>query len=249
MRDLVYGRNPVREVLRSSRRVKRLWLGATLSPAAAQEFLTLAAACGVPVECLPAHDLTRMAQTSKHQGVVAEVEPFAYADIKVILQRAERQHEPPLVVLLDGVEDPHNLGAVIRSAEAAGAHGVIIPRDRAVGVTPMVEKAAAGGASYLPVARVTNIARTMEALKAHGLWLFGATGQAGQEYTGANLTGPSALVLGSEGKGLRRLTQEKCDFLIRIPMHGKVSSLNVSVAAGILLFEARRQRLQRGNRS
>ncbi len=113
----------------------------------------------------------------------------------------------------------------------------------------MVEKAAAGAASYLPVARVTNIARTMEALKAHGLWLFGATGQAGQNYTGADLTGPSALVLGSEGKGLRRLTQEKCDFLIRIPMHGKVSSLNVSVAAGILLFEARRQRLRRGNRS
>lgn len=247
MRDLVYGRNPVREALRSERRVKRLWLSATLSPPVAEEFLALAAAVNVPTERLRPEDLGRIAQTSKHQGVVAEVEPFAYAEIDDILQRARQREEPPLLLVLDGVEDPHNLGAIIRSAEAAGAHGVVIPRDRAVAVTPVVEKAAAGAASYLPIALVTNIARTMEELKTQGIWLFGATGDAQQDYTRADLTGPTGLVLGSEGKGLRRLTREKCDFLIRIPMHGKVSSLNVSVAAGVLLFEARRQRLQRGS--
>ncbi|MCR4440237.1 MAG: 23S rRNA (guanosine(2251)-2'-O)-methyltransferase RlmB [bacterium] len=248
MQELVYGRNPVRELLRSRRGVRRLWLAATLSPAATQEFLALAAAANVPAERLPAEELTRMTQTSKHQGVAAEVEPFAYAGIDDIFHRADEHHEPPLLVVLDGVEDPHNLGAIIRSAEAAGAHGVIIPRDRAVAVTPAVEKAAAGATVHLPVTRVTNLARTMEELKERGVWLFGAAEDAPQDYTATDLTGPTALVLGAEGRGLRRLTREKCDFLIRIPMHGRISSLNVSVAAGILLFEARRQRQLRGRR-
>ncbi|MDZ7271551.1 MAG: 23S rRNA (guanosine(2251)-2'-O)-methyltransferase RlmB [candidate division KSB1 bacterium] len=248
MKNLVYGRNPVREVLRSGRAVRRLWLSTTLAAPVAEEFLALAGAANTPTERLSPDELTRLAGTAKHQGLVAEVEPFAYASTEGILHLAEQRREPALVVVLDGVEDPHNLGAIIRSAEAAGAHGVIIPRDRAVAVTPVVEKTAAGAASYLPIARVTNIARTMEELKKHGIWLFGASAEAPQEYTRADLTGPTGLVLGSEGKGLRRLTQEKCDFLVRIPMHGKVNSLNVSVAAGILLFEARRQRLARGNR-
>ncbi|MBC7187905.1 MAG: 23S rRNA (guanosine(2251)-2'-O)-methyltransferase RlmB [Calditrichaeota bacterium] len=245
MQNLVYGRNPVRELLRSRRGVRRLWLATTLSPGATQEFLSLAAAANVPAERLPAEELTRMAQTPKHQGVVAEVEPFAYAGIDDMFRRADERHEPPLLVLLDGVEDPHNLGAIIRSAEAAGAHGVIIPRDRAVAVTPVVEKAAAGATAHLPVVRVTNVARTMEELKERGVWFFGAAEDAPQDYTAADLTGSTALVLGGEGRGLRRLTRERCDFLVRIPMHGRISSLNVSVAAGILLFEARRQRRER----
>ncbi|MGQ9560263.1 MAG: 23S rRNA (guanosine(2251)-2'-O)-methyltransferase RlmB [Candidatus Oleimicrobiaceae bacterium] len=246
--ELVYGKNPVREALRAGRRTKRILLAATVSRSVEQEFLALAAAHGVRVERLTIAQLTRMAQTSKHQGVAAEVEPFAYARVEDILGRAAEREEPPLVVLLDGVEDPHNVGAIIRTAEGAGAHGVIIPSDRAVGVTPIAEKAAAGAATLLPIARVTNLARTMNELKEKGLWLCGATEDGQRCYTEVDLTGPIGLVLGSEGRGLRRLTRERCDFLIRIPMHGKISSLNVSVAAGVLLFEARRQRLLRGTR-
>lgn len=248
MTELVYGKNPVREALRAGRRTTRILLAATVSRSVEQEFLALAAAHGVRIERLTVAELTRMAQTSKHQGVAAEVEPFAYARVQDILGRATERQEPPLVVLLDGVEDPHNLGAIVRTAEGAGAHGVIIPRDRAVGVTPIAEKAAAGAATLLPIALVTNLARTMNELKEKGLWLCGATENAPRCYTEVDLTGPIGLVLGSEGRGLRRLTREKCDFLIRIPMHGKISSLNVSVAAGVLLFEARRQRLLRGTR-
>lgn len=248
MTELVYGKNPVREALRAGRRTTRILLAATVSRSVEQEFLALAAAHGVRIQRLTVAELTRMAQTSKHQGVAAEVEPFAYARVQDILGRATERQEPPLVVLLDGVEDPHNLGAIVRTAEGAGAHGVIIPRDRAVGVTPIAEKAAAGAATLLPIALVTNLARTMNELKEKGLWLCGATENAPRCYTEVDLTGPIGLVLGSEGRGLRRLTREKCDFLIRIPMHGKISSLNVSVAAGVLLFEARRQRLLRGTR-
>jgi len=242
MTELVYGRNPVREVLRAGRPPRRILLATTVSRAVEQEFLALAGAYGVAIERLTPGELTKVAHTSRHQGVVAEVEPFAYARLEDILARAAEREEPLLVVLLDGVQDPHNLGAIIRSAKAAGAHGVIIPRDRAVGVTPIVEKAAAGAAAHLPIVRVTNLARTMNELKAQGIWLYGAAEDAPRLYAEADFTGPSGIVLGSEGTGLRRLTREECDFLIRIPMHGKISSLNVSVAAGILLFEARRQR-------
>lgn len=238
----------MREALRAGRRTTRILLATTVSRSVEQEFLALAAAHGVRIEHLTVAELTRIAHTSKHQGVAAEVEPFAYARVQDILGRATERQEPPLVVLLDRVEDPHNLGAIIRTAEGAGAHGVIIPRDRAVGVTPIAEKAAAGAATLLPIALVTNLARTMNELKEKGLWLCGATENAPRSYNEVDLTGPIGLVLGSEGRGLRRLTREKCDFLIRIPMHGEIRSLNVSVAAGVLLFEARRQRLLRDTR-
>jgi 23S rRNA (guanosine2251-2'-O)-methyltransferase len=176
----------------------------------------------------------------RHQGVVARVEVKSLShSLDEILDRVQG---PPLLLLLDGVTDPHNLGACLRSADAAGVHAVILPKDRAAGITPVVHKVACGAVQTVPLFTVTNLARTLRLLKEAGIWLYGAAGDAGQDLYASDLQGPIALVLGSEGGGLRRLTRELCDYLVSIPMAGSVASLNVSVATGVLLFEARRQR-------
>ena len=199
--------------------------------------------CGIPVCRLSRKELDRMLPHVRHQGVIVTLKTTAVGrreqELEPFLARLDA---PPFILVLDGVQDPHNLGACLRTADAAGVHAVIVPRDRAAGITPTVRKVASGAAETVPVFTVTNLARTLRVLKQAGVWLYGASDDADSDLYGMDLTGPVALVLGGEGKGLRRLTRELCDGLMAIPMAGRVESLNVSVAAGVLLFEARRQR-------
>jgi len=205
--------------------------------------LQSAAAAGIEVQRLPRAELDRMLPGARHQGVIATVSgETAELGEKGLPSFLAALGEPPLLLVLDGVQDPHNLGACLRTADAAGVHAVILPRDRAVGITPVVHKVACGAVESVPVFFVTNLARTLRVLQEAGIWIFGATDEAPQGLYAADLTGPMALVLGGEGKGLRRLTRELCDHLVAIPMAGQVESLNVSVAAGVLLYEAWRQR-------
>lgn len=202
-----------------------------------------AKAQGIPVQQLPRAELDRMLPHVRHQGVIAAVagggEPLTGQALVPFLAALE---EPPLLLVLDGVQDPHNLGACLRTADAAGVQAVIVPRDRAVRLTPTVRKVACGAAETVPLFTVINLARALRSLKQAGIWLYAASGTATTEIYSVDLTGPAALVLGGEGRGLRRLTRELCDYEVAIPMAGQVESLNVSVAAGVLLFEARRQR-------
>lgn len=218
-----------------------------------QGLLTLAANQGVRVERLDKGALDTLAP-GRHQGVAAELSVVGDEALPIgqawqepdLLQAIDTAELPCLLLILDGVTDPHNLGACLRSAEAAGAMAVVVPRDKAAGMTPTVQKVACGAAEVLPLVQVTNLARTLKALRELGVWIYGAAGEATQSLYAQDLRAPVALVLGSEGKGLRRLTREGCDALVQLPMAGTVSSLNVSVAAGICLFEAVRQRRQAG---
>ncbi len=241
---VVYGLNPVRELLRTAgAEVSELWLaeGGTRGAAFA-ELERLARDAGAKLRTAPRQKLDRLAATDRHQGVVAVVADFRYAAVDELLAAASASGRPPLLVVLDGVEDPHNLGAVIRSALALGAHGVVIPKDRAVGVTPAVAKASAGAVERLPVARVTNVAKTLESLQGAGVWSVALAADGDRPLPGLDLTGPTALVLGSEGEGLRPLVRRTCDHAARIPMSGDLDSLSVSAAAAVALYEAARQR-------
>lgn len=231
--DFVYGIRPVVEALKSKRREVR----EVLDSVGDDEIASEAAARRVPLKRVSRDRIEELARGGTHQGVVARVGPYPYSGLEEILTAPDR-----LVVVLDGVTDPRNLGAVLRAADGAGASGVVIPKDRAVGVTPAAVKASAGASEHVRVARETNIRRALEKMKEAGVWAYAAEGGAAQAYTSLDLSGPVAFVLGSEGRGVRRLVREVCDGVVSIPMHGAVSSLNVSVAAAVLLFEARRQR-------
>lgn len=245
-RATVYGLHAVRAVLeRRPGDVTRLAIDAAREDARMRELVALAAARGVAVEMASATSLDRESGGAAHQGVVAEVRPSVPLDANTLLDLLIAAKAPPLVLVLDGVSDPHNLGACLRCADAAGATAVVAPRDRAAGLTPIVRKVAAGAAETIPFAQVTNLARSLRDLKAAGLWIAGTAADADQELFAADLAVPLAVVMGSEGRGLRRLTRESCDFSIRLPMRGAVASLNVSVAAGIVLYEALRQRRAR----
>ena len=187
-----------------------------------------------------------MSVTGNHQGVIAQAAAHPYATLEELFAAAEGRGEPPLFVLCDGIEDPHNLGAIIRSADAAGAHGVIIPKRRAAGLTAVAARASAGALEHIPVHRATNLAAALDALKGKGVWVFGAEADGTVSLYEADFAGPAALVIGSEGAGLSRLIREKCDFIVSIPMRGRVNSLNASNAAAVLLFEAVRRRLHGG---
>ena len=241
---VVYGLNPVRELLRAATaEVSELWLAAGGSRGVAfAELERLARAAGAKVRSAPRQKLDRLAATDRHQGVVAVVADFRYAELDDLLARASASGRPPLLVVLDGVEDPHNLGAIIRSAHALGAHGVVIPKDRAVGVTPAVAKASAGAVERCPVARVTNVAQTVEALKEAGIWSIALAADGERPLGAVDLKGAIALVLGSEGEGLRPLVRRTCDLSARIPMKGELDSLSVSASAAVALYEAARQR-------
>ncbi|HYN89693.1 MAG TPA: 23S rRNA (guanosine(2251)-2'-O)-methyltransferase RlmB [Ardenticatenaceae bacterium] len=242
MADLIYGRHPVLEALQSGAGVRRVLLAAGSKPGGViAEIQAAAAAAGVPVIEVSRQTLDRRAE-GNHQGVVAEVEPFRYADVDDVLSAAARRDEPPLLLLLDGLQDVHNFGALLRTAEAVGAHGVLIPKDRSVSVTATVYKTSAGAVSYLPVAQVTNLVRAMNDLKEQGIWFAGLDMAGPQRYDQANLTGPLGIVVGAEGRGLGRLVAETCDFLVHLPMRGKIESLNASVAGSVLMYEALRQR-------
>lgn len=241
--SLVYGLHAVRAVLaRRPGDVLRLQVAAARDDARVRELRELAAARGVKVQRADAASLDAATGGAVHQGVVAEVRPSAPLNENSLLDLLTGAGERPLVLVLDGVSDPHNLGACLRTADAAGATAVVAPRDRAAGLSPVVRKVAAGAAETVPFAQVTNLARTLRDLKEAGLWIAGLAGDGEKDLYAADLRGPLALVLGSEGRGLRRLTREACDFSLSLPMQGTVASLNVSVAAGIALYEARRQR-------
>jgi 23S rRNA (guanosine2251-2'-O)-methyltransferase len=240
--EIIYGLNPVMEALRGTRRAFELFLAGAGSDRRFAKLLQLAKERDVPVRQREKSDITRLCGTEHHQGVALRVEAFAYAGIEDILERWRSSGESGLIVVLDGVQDPHNLGALIRSAACAGAHGVIIPRDRAVGVTAVVEKTSAGAVETVPVAQVANIAQTLEELKKEGFWIYGAEGTSAASLYDQDFRGNTAVVIGGEGEGIRPLVQKKCDYLVSIPIKGGVNSLNASVAGGVMLFEIVRQR-------
>lgn len=254
MTHVIYGRRPVIEVLRSIRSGERtaeqiLISGRNEDAAhdrALKDIIHLARALGIPLKKVPEERLNTLAGGGRHQGVVVLVrEGPKYADVDEILEVAKERGEPPFLVVLNQVQDPRNLGAILRTAEVAGVHGVIIPKHRAVGLTDTVAKTAAGAEEHLKVARVTNIAQTLRRLKEAGMWVFGTEAGAGCTLWEADLTTPLVLVFGNEEKGLSDVVRKECDFVISIPVRGKVESLNVSVAAGIVIYEVIRQRLLR----
>ena len=240
---IVYGLQAVRALLmRRPAAVIRLTIGQDRDDARQRELLRLAKEKGLTVAVATAVELDRLSGGAAHQGAVAEARASAALNENGLLDLLVASASPALILVLDGVTDPHNLGACLRTADAAGVVAVVAPRDRAVGLTPAVRKVAAGAAETMPFAQVTNLARTLRDLKSAGLWIVGTAADADRELHAADLSGPLAIVMGSEGQGLRRLTRESCDFCIRLPMLGAVESLNVSVAAGVVLFEALRQR-------
>ena len=243
-RHFVHGLHAVRAIIdRAPERVLELWLAEPRDDVRARELRDAAAAIGLKPQTAAPEALARLVGEAAHQGAVAAVRTLRAWGDEDLSAALDALPEDPLLLVLDGVTDPHNLGACLRTADAAGVHAVVIPRDRAAAVDGTVRKVAAGAAEFVPVATVTNLARTLDALKARNIWVAGTAEDAPQSIYGARLTGPLAVVLGAEGSGLRRLTRERCDFLVHIPMAGWVRSLNVSVATGITLFEARRQRL------
>ncbi len=243
-RNFVYGLHAINAVLeRAPERVLELWLAQPRDDARSRDLRERAQTAGLRVQSVAAEALAKLVGDVAHQGAVAAVRPLKAWDEHDLLESLSQAAADPLLLILDGVTDPHNLGACLRTADAAGVHAVLIPKDRAATVDGVVRKVAAGAAEFVPVASVTNLARTIDLLKQRGIWVVGTDGEAPQTLYGADLKRPLALVLGAEGAGMRRLTRERCDFLVRIPMAGQVESLNVSVAAGVALFEARRQRL------
>ena len=243
---IIEGRNAVLEALRAGAAVDKLYLAKGEVDAALRHLASTAREKGaVVVEC-DRRKLDAMSVTHAHQGVIAVTSVREYVDVDDILDLAREKGEPPLIVVCDELSDPHNLGAVIRTAECAGAHGVIIPKRRSAGLTAVVAKTSAGAVSYVPVARVPNLTACLKELKDKGLWVYGATAQGDTTLYQADLKGPAAIVIGSEGFGMSRLVEETCDVRIAIPMKGQLNSLNASAAAAILLYEAVRQRLGKG---
>lgn len=237
----IEGRNAVIEAFRSGRTIDKLYVLDGCKDGPVMTIKREAAKRGCPIKYVAKERLDQLSETGKHQGVIAYAAAYAYAEVEDILNKARDKGETPFIILLDNIEDPHNLGAIIRTANLAGAHGVIIPKNRAAGLTATVAKASAGALNYTPVAKVTNLGQTIEALKKEGLW-FVCADMDGTCMYDLDLKGPIGLVIGSEGSGVGRLVQEKCDFTAAIPMNGDIDSLNASVAAGVLAYEIVRQR-------
>lgn len=238
--DIVAGRNPVMEALNGERTVERIFI-ADGAEGSISKIVAVAREQGVMIDFVAREKIDSMAQGVKHQGVVARISQYEYASVDDILENARVSGEDPFIIILDGITDPHNLGAIIRTAECAGAHGVIVPERRSCALTPTVALSAAGAVERVPVAKVTNLTRTIEDLKKKGIWI-AAADMDGETCFASNLTGPIAIVIGSEGKGVSRLVKENCDFVVSIPMKGTINSLNASNAAAILMYEIRRQR-------
>lgn len=240
-KDIITGRNPVTEALRSGRSIDSLYIAKGELSGSVKVIVALAKEKRIPVKEVDRKKLDYMTGGANHQGIAALAAVKEYSSVDDIFALAEERGEKPFIIVLDGIEDPHNLGAVIRTAECAGAHGVIIPSRRAAGLNFTVGKSSAGALEYVPVARVTNIAATIDELKERGLWVYGAD-MDGETYCKTKLDGAAALVIGAEGRGLGRLVREKCDVILSLPMLGKINSLNASVAAGVLMYEFSRQR-------
>ena len=239
--DQLEGRNAILEAYRAGRDVDKLYVRQGTPDGALQTILREAKKQETLVSFVKKERLDQMSVTGRHQGVIAQVAAYTYAEVEDILDRARERKEDPFLLLLDGIEDPHNLGAIIRTANLAGAHGVVIARHRAVGLTAVVARASAGALHYTPVAKVTNLGQTIDQLKKEGMW-FVCADMGGTRMYDLNLKGPIGLVVGNEGEGVSRLVKEKCDFVASIPMKGDIGSLNASVAAGVLAYEIVRQR-------
>lgn len=238
----IEGRNAVMEAFRSGKTIDRLFVLDGCQDGPVKSIVREAKKTDCIITYVKKERLDQISETEKHQGVIAYAAAYEYAEVEDILKAAKEKNEPPFIILLDNIEDPHNLGAIIRTAHQAGAHGVIIPKRRAVGLTATVAKTSAGAINYLPVAKVTNLSTTIEELKEKGLW-FVCADMDGELMYKLDLKGPIGLVIGSEGEGVGRLVKEKCDFVAKIPMYGQVDSLNASVAMGIMAYEIVRQRL------
>ncbi|MDH5777150.1 MAG: 23S rRNA (guanosine(2251)-2'-O)-methyltransferase RlmB [Gammaproteobacteria bacterium] len=242
-KQIIFGLHAVQALLdKEPDSVSAIWFDRTRDDKRIQTVLGIAKKLGVSIHKVDREELDSLAGSAKHQGVVAESVAGESWDESRLLAMLEKLDEPPLLLILDGVTDPHNLGACLRSADGAGVHAVIAPKDKACGLTGVVRKVASGAAESVPFVAVTNLARTLAKLKEKGIWLVGTTGDAGQSLYQSDLKGPLGIVLGAEGQGMRRLTAEACDFLVSLPMRGQVESLNVSVATGVCLYEAVRQR-------
>ena len=238
----IEGRNAVMEAFRSGKTIDKLFVLKNCQDGPVNSILREARKHDAIVSFVAKERLDQMSKTGKHQGVIASAAAYEYAEVEDILNLAREKGEPPFIFLLDNIEDPHNLGAIIRTANLAGAHGVIIPKRHAVGLTATVAKTSAGALNYTPVAKVTNLGATMEELKKEGMW-FVCADMGGTTMYDLNLTGPIGLVIGNEGEGVGRLVKEKCDYVASIPMKGDIDSLNASVAAGVLAYEIVRQRM------
>lgn len=243
MEEFIVGRNAVREALRSRRPFNKVLVQEGSHGGSLSEILELAQEQKIPVEKVSREVLDRLADGVRHQGVAAQGAPVAFQDLDTVLARVESRGEVPLLLLLDELQDPQNVGALIRTANAAGVHGVLLPQRRSCPLNAVVAKISAGAIEYVPVIQIGNIPQTMKQMKKRGFWIAGADMDGEDQYFDANLTGPMVLVVGAEGKGLGRLVKENCDFIVRIPMLGQVSSLNASVAGGILLYDIVRQRI------
>ena len=243
LETLLEGRNAVAEALRAGRTIDKVFLAEGAADHGLRRLASLAREAGAVVTAVDRRKLDQMSPTGAHQGIVAMAAAHDYSTLDDMLALAARRGEAPLLVLCDELSDPHNLGAIIRSAECAGAHGVVIPKRRSVALTAVVAKAAAGALEYMPVARVTNLSAAIETLQKKGLWVFGTAAEGATPLYEADLRGPAAIVIGAEGDGMSRLVAERCDYKVSIPLRGQISSLNASAAAAVLLYEALRQRL------
>ena len=239
----IEGRNAVIEAYRAGRPIDKLFILDGCQDGPVLTIKREAKAKGTPVKFVTKERLDQLSETGHHQGVIAYAAAYEYAEVEEILENARKKGEPPFIFLLDNIEDPHNLGAIIRTANLAGAHGVIVPKNRAAGLTAVVAKTSPGALNFTPVARVTNLAKTIEELKKEGIW-FVCADMGGTQMYDLNLKGPIGLVIGNEGEGVGRLVREKCDMIASIPMKGDIDSLNASVAAGVLAYEIVRQRLK-----
>ena len=240
--DQIEGRNAVLELLESGKDINKIFIAKGEKHGSINKIIAIAKEKKVIVVEKDRKQLEEMAQTENFQGVIAVVPPFEYCEISDILQEAEQKQEDAFVLILDGIEDPHNLGSIIRTAETAGVHGIIIPKRRAVAVNSTVNKVSCGAAQYMKIARVTNISDAIEELKRAGLWVCGTDVSTDKYYYNQDLTGPLAIVIGNEGKGMSDKVKKNCDFLVKIPMKGKIESLNAAVSTGIVVYEAVKQR-------
>ena len=240
--DQIEGRNSVLELLESDRDINKILIAKGEKHGSINKIITIAKQRKIVIAEVERQKLNAISETNNHQGVIAIVPPFNYSSVEDILESAKQKNEAPFILILDGIEDPHNLGSIIRTAETAGVHGVIIPKRRAASVNATVSKSSAGAVEHVKIARVNNINETIKYLKEEGLWICGTDGDAKDYYYNQNLKGALAIVIGSEGFGMSRLVKENCDFLVKIPMKGKITSLNASVSAGIVVYEAVKQR-------
>ena len=238
---IIEGRNPIIEALKNNRSIEKIMVNKASKEGSIKKILAMAKEKKVIIQEVDRHKLDEMSESHAHQGVIAITSDYRYYDLDEILEIPKERGEDPFFIILDGITDPHNLGSIIRTADAVGAHAVIIPKRRSVQITPIVAKASAGAVEYLPVCKVTNIVNTIKTLKENGRWI-AAVDMDGQTFYQQNLGGPLGLVVGSEGEGISRLVKQNCDFTVSMPMSGNVTSLNASVAGGILLYEVYRQR-------